>query len=142
MDASDKPAKQSKSKSKAAARAKAAAEKAAPAVEQEVLTPQHADRKAQQKQVKAVQKRNKIVDKWFELSDGHKLIFARQRESGSVARVYIGSTKTKGPEGDSIRKHVIKLQETNKLKHRIIDNTSKMPRNEAWDALIEATKGE
>lgn len=66
---------------------------------------------------------NPVTESYYELLDGHKLLMCKRRESGSVHRTLIGSTKNKHT-GASVKSKIEELQKANKLRIRMTEFSS------------------
>lgn len=62
-------------------------------------------------------KNNRIEEKYYELSAGHKLVLCKKKTNGSVHRTLVGSTKDK-ENGPAIAAQINKLAAENKLRAR------------------------
>lgn len=81
-------------------------------------TPQAKAQERWAKSEKERKKRNPVVDTYWELVSGKKLILCKKTKTGSVHKTFVGSTDSK-EYGDQIKAQVNKLQADGKLKVRV-----------------------
>ncbi len=98
--------------------------KKAKRVERETPISEHRRELAQQ--AREQRSKNKIVESYYELVRGSKLLLCKRKESGSVYRVLVGTILEVEPKdanakaaNESLKAHVKKLQAEGELRVRI-----------------------
>lgn len=70
------------------------------------------------KQAREAAAKNPVIDSYYELAMGHKLLLCKKKKSGSVYKVMVGSTLDK-EHGVEIKAKVEALQKQNKLRIQV-----------------------
>ena len=84
--------------------------------------PEH---EARQRWAKESKRPNPIIESFYEVAQGHKLLLCKRRESGSVHRVLVGSSNEKDATGAltaharQVQAKINSLQKEGKLKIRM-----------------------